>query len=69
VRSGTPKEICDSIEAANKIICNDPLLKNRLADLVSTAVGSTGAEFNEFVAAERAKWGKLITELKIKIGD
>lgn len=69
VKAGTPKEICDKIEAANKVICADPILKDRLAALVSTAVGSSGAEFAQFVADERAKWGKLITELKIKIGD
>ncbi len=69
VRAGTPKEICDKIEAANKAICRDPLLKDRLNTVVTDVIGSGQKEFAEFVAAERAKWGKLITELKIRIGD
>jgi tripartite-type tricarboxylate transporter receptor subunit TctC len=30
-------------------------------------VGSTAAEFQEYVKQERAKWGALITEIKLKI--
>ena len=67
VRAGTPKEICDKIEAGAKEICKDPRLKERLAGLVSEAIGGGAAEFAAYVAAERAKWGKLITELKIKV--
>jgi tripartite-type tricarboxylate transporter receptor subunit TctC len=66
VRAGTPKEICDKIEAATKTICGDPLLKARLADLVAESVGSSAAEFQAYAASERVKWGSLITELKIK---
>jgi tripartite-type tricarboxylate transporter receptor subunit TctC len=66
VRAGTPKPICDTIEAATREICRDPLLKERLATLIAEPVGSSAAEFTAFVAAERAKWGKLITDLKLK---
>ena len=66
VRAGTPKEICDKIEAATRTICQDVVLKARLADLVSESVGSSAAEFAAYIAAERVKWGRLITELKIK---
>ena len=66
VRAGTPQAICDKIEAGTKAICQDPLLKARLADLVSEAVGSSAAEFKAYAAAERVKWGGLITDLKIK---
>lgn len=69
VKAGTPKEICDRIEEANRTICKDPLLIDRLNSGVTDAVGSGQKEFAEFVAAERAQWGKLITELKIKVGD
>ena len=67
VRAGTPKAICDKIEADTKTICNDPLLKSRLATLVSESVGAGAADFSRFVADERVKWGKLIAEQKIKI--
>jgi tripartite-type tricarboxylate transporter receptor subunit TctC len=69
VRAGTPKEICDKIEAGNKAICKDPLLVSRLNGTVTEAVGSGAKEFAEFIASERATWGKLITDLRIKVGD
>ena len=40
VRAGTPKEICDKIEADTRAICQDPLLKERLAGLVAETVGT-----------------------------
>ena len=66
VRTGTLKAIRDTIEAGTSAICRDPLLKARLADLVSEPIGSSAAEFAAYVATERAQWGKLITGLKIR---
>ncbi len=67
VRAGTPPAICDKIEADTKIICQDGLLKERLAGLVAETVGTGAAEFTSYVASERARWGKLITDLKLRI--
>src|SRR5262249_22257502 len=67
VRAGTAPAICDKIEADTKLICQDPLLKERLAGLIAETVGSGAADFAAYVAAERAKWGKLITELKLRL--
>ena len=67
VRAGTPKEICDKIEADTRTICQDPVLKDRLAVLVAETVGLNAAETASFVAAERAKWGKLITDIKVRV--
>ncbi len=69
VRAGTPREICDSIETAVKAICKDPVLRERMSALLAEVVGSGSREFGEFLAAERAKWGKLITDLQIRIGN
>ena len=69
MRAGTPKAICDKIEADTRAICQDPLLRDRLAVLVAETVGSGAAEFAAFIAAERAKWGKLITDLKLRVGE
>ena len=66
VRAGTPKAICDKIEEGTKIICQDKLLKDRLATLVSESIGAGAAEFAKYVAEERKKWGALISEQKIK---
>jgi hypothetical protein len=31
-------------------------------------VGSGSREFGQFIVAERARWGKLITDLNIRVG-
>lgn len=67
VKAGTPKEICAKIEADTRAICQDLLLKERLAALIAETVSMNGTEFSAFVAAERTKWGKLITDLKIRM--
>ena len=63
VRTGPP-EICDSIEAAVKAVCKDPVLIERMTPLLAEVVGSGVKEFGEFIAAERTKWGKLTIDLK-----
>ena len=69
VRAGTPRAICDKIEADTRTICKDPLLRERLTGLVAETVGSSAAEFAAYIASERGKWGKLITELKLRVGE
>jgi tripartite-type tricarboxylate transporter receptor subunit TctC len=68
VRSGTPKAICDSIETAVVAICKEKVLVDRMAQLAAEVVGSGSREFSRFLSGERAKWGKLITDLRIRIG-
>ena len=67
VRAGTPKEICDKIEADTRVICQDPMLRERLAGLVAETVGFNAAETTAFIASERVKWGKLITDIKVRV--
>jgi tripartite-type tricarboxylate transporter receptor subunit TctC len=69
VRAGTPKEICDSIETAVMAICKEPGFKERMTGMLAEVVGSGAGEFGSFLAAERAKWGKLITDLNIRAGN
>jgi tripartite-type tricarboxylate transporter receptor subunit TctC len=68
VRAGTPKAICDSIETAVKAVCREPALKERMSGLLAEVVGSGSREFGAFLAVERATWGKLITDLNIRVG-
>jgi tripartite-type tricarboxylate transporter receptor subunit TctC len=49
-RAGTPKAICEKIEADTKIICQDAVLKERL---VAETVGTGATDFTAYVAAER----------------
>jgi tripartite-type tricarboxylate transporter receptor subunit TctC len=64
--TGTPKAVVDSyIEVLNKIMVN-PDLKDRFAGLGVEATMSTPAEFRQFLAAEQAKYAKLIADNNIK---
>ena len=66
VRTGTPKEIADTIERDTQVICSQPQFRDRLATFAAEAVVSNAAEFAFLLASEREKWGKLISELKIR---
>jgi tripartite-type tricarboxylate transporter receptor subunit TctC len=68
VRAGTPRDICDNIEKAVTAICKDPMLVSRMTTLLAEVAGTGSKEFVQFLVAERAKWGKLITDLNIKVG-
>jgi tripartite-type tricarboxylate transporter receptor subunit TctC len=69
VRAGTPKEACDQIEAAVVAICQEPAFKARMAGMLAEVVGGGSQRFGAFLAAERGKWGKLITDLGIRVGN
>ncbi len=67
VRAGTPDDIVKKIEADCIASTKEPAVKDKLAALTAETVGSSSAEFTAFLKAEREKWGRLITELKLKI--
>ena len=66
VKAGTPKEICDVIERDTLAFCKDQTVRDRMAMVGVETVGMGAAEFTKWLAAERVKWGKLITEQKIR---
>jgi tripartite-type tricarboxylate transporter receptor subunit TctC len=68
VRAGTPKPICDTVESAVKAICQGAAMKERMSKILADVVGSGSKEFATFLTAERAKWGKLIGALGIRVG-
>jgi tripartite-type tricarboxylate transporter receptor subunit TctC len=68
VRAGTPRDVCASIETAIKAVCKERVLIDRMSMLAAEVVGSGSTEFARFLTAERAKWGKLITDLNIRVG-
>jgi tripartite-type tricarboxylate transporter receptor subunit TctC len=64
--AGTPKAVVDNYsEVLGKIMVN-PDLKERFAGLGVEATMSTPAEFRQFLAAEQAKYAKLIADNNIK---
>jgi tripartite-type tricarboxylate transporter receptor subunit TctC len=68
VRAGTPKEICDEIEAAAIAVTKVPVFRERMTGMMAEVVGTGADAFATFLTAERAKWGKLITDLGLKTG-
>jgi tripartite-type tricarboxylate transporter receptor subunit TctC len=67
VRGGTPDEVVTVIEQGVRAVMQEPAVRERLTTLIADPVVSDRRRFGEFVAAERRKWGALITELKIRI--
>ena len=68
VRAGTPKAICDEIEAAAIAVTKVPAFRERMTGMMAEVVGTGADAFATFLTAERAKWGKLITDLGLKTG-
>jgi tripartite-type tricarboxylate transporter receptor subunit TctC len=67
VRTGTPDEVVATIEQGVRAVMQEAAVRERLATLISDPVVSDRRSFGDFVAAERKKWGALITDLKIRI--
>jgi len=64
----TPVEIIDQLNSAITASLADPKLKAQFADVGSVPTPMTPAEFEKFVAADTAKWGKVIQAANIKVG-
>jgi tripartite-type tricarboxylate transporter receptor subunit TctC len=68
VQTGTPKEIGEIIrEKVIKIIAM-PDVKQKLAAVGFIPIGDTPEEFNAYLKAESEKWGKVIRDGKITVG-
>ncbi|MDB5882400.1 MAG: hypothetical protein JWP43_2278 [Ramlibacter sp.] len=66
VPAGTPKAIVDNYHAALVKVMADPELKEKFAGLGVEAQASTQDEFRAFLAAEIAKYAKLVADNGIK---
>jgi tripartite-type tricarboxylate transporter receptor subunit TctC len=64
--AGTPKSVVDSYQAALVKVMADPDLKEKFAGLGVEAMATTQAEFRTFLAAEHAKYSKLVADNGIK---
>ena len=67
VRAGTAFDVVAKIEAATVALAREPAVRERLASVSAEAVGSSAADFGQFLVAERSRWGRLITDLGILI--
>jgi tripartite-type tricarboxylate transporter receptor subunit TctC len=64
--TGTPKAVVDNYHATLVKVMADPGLKERFASLGVEAMASTQEEFRTFLAAEHAKYSKLVADNGIK---
>ena len=64
--TGTPKAIVDTYHAALVKVMADPDLKEKFNGLGVEAQASTQAEFRSFMAAEHARYSKLVADNGIK---
>lgn len=64
--AGTPKAVVDNYHATLVKVMADPDLKERFAGLGVEAMASTQDEFRAFLAAEHAKYAKLVADNGIK---
>jgi tripartite-type tricarboxylate transporter receptor subunit TctC len=62
----TPAEIIDKLNKEINAGLADPKIKARLADLGSTALAGSPADFGRLIADETVKWGKVIRAANIE---
>ena len=64
--AGTPDAIVERLNKEIVRFIKSDFMKKRLADQGARAIGTSGAEFLAFMRTEQEKWGKVLTEIKIK---
>jgi tripartite-type tricarboxylate transporter receptor subunit TctC len=66
VPKGTPPEIIEKLNHEVNAGLANPAIKTRLAEMVTTPLSLSPAEFGTYIAAETEKWGKVIRAANIK---
>ena len=64
---GTPAAIVTQLNAAAAKAVHSADVKERMLRFGGEPVGSSPEEFDAFIRAERAKWGKLIQDAKLQL--
>jgi len=64
---GTPKEIIDKINAEVNRALADPKMRDRLAELGGKPIAGTPEDFGKVIAAETAKWEKVVISSGAKV--
>jgi len=65
--AGVSKAIVDKFHADMVKVIQDPVVKQKFADLGVEAVSSTPAQFGNFIKAEMDKYTKLLKEANIRV--
>ena len=64
---GTPREVIDKINAEVNRALADPKMRERLAELGGKPIGGTPEDFGKVIAAETAKWEKVVISSGAKV--
>jgi tripartite-type tricarboxylate transporter receptor subunit TctC len=67
VPRGTPKEIVDRLNSEINLALKDPGMQAKLKDLGGAVVSGTPADFGKFLAAETAKWEKVVKAANLSV--
>ena len=65
--AGTPKPVIDKLNKAFVAALNAPETKTRFAALLAEPVATTPAQFDSFMAAERAKYQQVVKASGAKV--
>ncbi len=64
---GTPRDIVDKVNAEINRALADPKMRERLAELGGKPIGGTPEDFGKVIAAETAKWEKVVISSGAKV--
>lgn len=65
--AGTPQEIIAKLQSAMAAAVSKPPIRDRILASACSPIGSTPAEYQARIAAERQLWGGIIQKLNIKL--
>ena len=64
---GTPRDIVEKVNAEVNRALADPKMRERLAELGGKPIGGTPEDFGKVIAAETAKWEKVVISSGAKV--
>jgi tripartite-type tricarboxylate transporter receptor subunit TctC len=67
VPAGTPADVCAKLQKAVADSLQDEEVKKRFNDVGAQPVGSTPAQFADYLKKEDAKWGEVVRKGNIKL--
>jgi tripartite-type tricarboxylate transporter receptor subunit TctC len=67
VPAGTPKAVVQKIQADTAKALASPEIQQRAREYGLKVVGSRPEQFNDLIATEMKRWGKVVTDAKIQI--
>ena len=67
VPHGTPKEVVDILNREINLALKDPAMIAKLKELGGTPIPGSAADFGKIIAAETAKWEKVVHAADLSI--